>query len=146
MIAEFAPWSRVTFGDIQAIPGARNTVPEQLVLAVDLRHPDQSTLEEIDRRFRDIAAQECGKLNLVAEIRDEWRSPAVKFDENCIDAVRQSTQALGYSNKEMFSGAGHDSVYISKVVPTSMIFIPCEKRHLPQRGRVCHAARYRGRM
>jgi N-carbamoyl-L-amino-acid hydrolase len=127
MIAEFAPWSRVTFGDIQAIPGARNTVPEQLVLAVDLRHPDQSTLDEMDRRFRDIARQECEQLNLAAEIHDEWQSPAVKFDADCIEAVRQSTQALGYRNKEMFSGAGHDAVYISKVVPTSMIFVPCEK-------------------
>ena len=127
MTAEFAPWSRVTFGDIKAIPGARNTVPEHLVLAVDLRHPDQSTLEEMDRRFRDIAGQECEKLRLTAEIHDEWQSPAVKFNENCIEAVRQSTKSLGYSYKEMFSGAGHDSVYISRVVPTSMIFIPCEK-------------------
>jgi len=127
MIAEYAPWSRVTFGDIKAVPGARNTVPEQLVMAVDLRHPDQSILDEMDRRFRDIAKQECEKLNLASEIHDEWRSPAVKFDENCIEAVRQSTNALGYTHKEMFSGAGHDSVYISRVVPTSMIFIPCEK-------------------
>ncbi len=127
MTAEFAPWSRVTFGDIKALPGSRNTIPEQLVLAVDLRHPDQPTLEQMDHRFRDIAEQECEKLKLSGEIHDEWRSPAVKFDQNCIDAVRRSTQALGYSYKEMFSGAGHDSVYISRVVPTSMIFVPCEK-------------------
>jgi N-carbamoyl-L-amino-acid hydrolase len=127
MIAEFAPWSRVTFGDIKALPGSRNTVPEQLVMAVDLRHPDQSILDEMERRFRDIAKQECEKLNLASEINDEWRSPAVKFDENCIESVRQSTNALGYSYKEMFSGAGHDSVYVSRVAPTSMIFIPCEK-------------------
>ena len=102
-------------------------MPEQLVIAVDLRHPDQSVLDEMDRRFRDIAKQECEKLNLTSEIHDEWRSPAVKFNEDCIESVRQSTTALGYSYKEMFSGAGHDSVYVSRVVPTSMIFIPCEK-------------------
>ncbi len=127
MTAEFAPWSRVTFGDIEALPGSRNTIPEQLVLAVDLRHPDQPTLDQMDRRFRAIAEQECEKLKLSGEIHDEWQSPAVKFDQNCIEAVRRSTQALGYSYKEMFSGAGHDSVYISRVVPTSMIFVPCEK-------------------
>ena len=27
---------------------------------------------------------------------------------------------------EMVSGAGHDSVYVSRVAPTSMIFIPCK--------------------
>ena len=33
---------------------------------------------------------------------------------------------LGYSSMDMFSGAGHDSVYLSSVAPTGMIFIPCE--------------------
>ena len=49
------------------------------------------------------------------------------FDTSCIDAVRKATVDLGYSNKEMVSGAGHDAVYVSRVAPTSMIFIPCEK-------------------
>jgi N-carbamoyl-L-amino-acid hydrolase len=26
---------------------------------------------------------------------------------------------------EMVSGAGHDSLYLAKVVPTRMIFVPC---------------------
>ena len=32
----------------------------------------------------------------------------------------------GYSHMEMVSGAGHDSLYLAKVAPTSMIFVPCE--------------------
>ncbi len=41
-------------------------------------------------------------------------------------AVRSATAKLGYSNMEMVSGAGHDSLYIASVAPTSMIFVPCE--------------------
>ena len=61
------------------------------------------------------------------QIKDEWNSAAVTFDENCINAVRSSVQDLKIDYEEMFSGAGHDSVYVSKVAPTSMIFIPCEE-------------------
>ncbi|WP_288129016.1 Zn-dependent hydrolase [Microbulbifer sp.] len=122
-----APWARVTFGDIRAEPGSRNTVPEKLVLAVDLRHPDQQVLDTMDKSFREIAAGTAAELGLEHQIRDEWRSPAVRFDEKCVEAVRSSVAELGYSNKEMVSGAGHDSVYISRVAPTSMIFVPCEK-------------------
>ncbi|MBX2859184.1 MAG: Zn-dependent hydrolase [Cellvibrionaceae bacterium] len=118
--------SRVTFGDIKAVPGSRNTVPEQLILAVDLRNPDQSVLEEMDQAFRKISKDICEPLGLVCEIKDEWRSPAVVFDKHCVSAVRDATHQLGYSHKEMFSGAGHDSVYVSRVAPTSMIFIPCK--------------------
>ncbi|MEO0339722.1 MAG: M20/M25/M40 family metallo-hydrolase, partial [Bacteroidota bacterium] len=40
--------------------------------------------------------------------------------------VSKASQKLGIPAKEMVSGAGHDAVYISKVAPTSMIFIPCK--------------------
>lgn len=127
MVKEYAPWSRLTFGDIKAEPGSRNTVPERLVVAVDLRHPEQAVLDEMDRRFRAIVEEESSRYGLQSSIRDEWTSPAVVFDQNCVTAVRQAVDQLGYSNMEMFSGAGHDSVYVSRVAPTSMIFVPCEK-------------------
>ena len=46
------------------------------------------------------------------------------FDDGCINAVRQAMQQSGYGRREMVSGAGHDACHASKVVPTSMIFIP----------------------
>ncbi len=122
-----APLARVTFGDIKALPGSRNTVPEQLVLAIDLRHPDQARLTKMDAELRKISADVCQSYGLSADIHDEWNSPAVAFDEHCVEAVRAAVTEHGYSHLEMFSGAGHDSVYVSRVVPTSMIFIPCEK-------------------
>ncbi len=127
MVAEYAPWSRVTFGDIKVEPGSRNTVPERMVLAVDLRHPNQETLIEMDRRFRAIVDEECHKVGLQSQIVEEWNSPAGEGDVDCVSAVRSAVDELGYSNMDMFSGAGHDSVYVSRVAPTSMIFVPCEK-------------------
>ena len=126
LIDAHAPWSRVTFGDIAVSPGSRNTMPETLVLAVDLRHPDQAVLDSMEDAFKAIVATTAEKFGLSAEVHEEWKSPAVSFDKNCIEAVRQSTHDLGYTCKEMFSGAGHDAVYLSRVAPTSMIFIPCE--------------------
>ena len=123
---KFAPLARVTFGDAKVSPGSRNTVPEQIVLAVDLRHPHEDTLKEMDLLFREIAQQTCSECDVEYEVKDEWHSPAVTFDKHCIQAVRSSVQELHIDYEEMFSGAGHDSVYVSKVAPTAMIFIPCE--------------------
>ena len=41
-------------------------------------------------------------------------------------AVRRATEALGLASRPITSGAGHDAVYVSRVAPTGMIFIPCE--------------------
>ena len=62
--AERSPWGRATFGDIRAEPGARNTVPQTMVLAVDLRHPDQSVLDEMDVQLRTIVDEEAAQFGL----------------------------------------------------------------------------------
>ena len=126
LVAEQAPWARITFGDIRAEPGSRNTVPEKLLLSVDLRHPDEDVLEEIDHSMRNTVDEVCRELDMQGEVHNEWLSPSVKFDQDCIQAVQSAVDLLGYSNRQMVSGAGHDSVYVSRVAPTSMIFIPCE--------------------
>jgi len=39
--------------------------------------------------------------------------------------VRQAAARLGYSAREIVSGAGHDAIYVARKVPTAMIFVPC---------------------
>jgi len=126
LAADHGPWARATFGDVTASPGSRNTVPQSVTLAVDLRHPDKQVLASIDQSFREITERVCKDHGLTGEIRDEWNLPPVSFNENCIAAVQTAVDRLGYSNKSMVSGAGHDAGYVANVAPTSMIFIPCE--------------------
>jgi N-carbamoyl-L-amino-acid hydrolase len=123
---EYGPWGRATFGDIMAEPGSRNTVPERLTVHVDLRHPDPKILDDMDARFREMVARHCEMHKLTGAVQEIWHMPVTQFDEKCVNAVRESTQELGYSNMEMVSGAGHDSLYVAAVAPTSMIFVPCE--------------------
>ena len=126
LIESHAPWARVTFGDIRAEPGSRNTVPERVTITVDMRHPDQSVLDDLDQAFRRIVDTECGTRDLSGTVPWEWHSPAVVFAEACVNAVQSAAQMLEYDHIPIVSGAGHDSVYVSRVAPTSMIFVPCE--------------------
>lgn len=126
LIDTHAPWARVTFGDTRAEPGSRNTVPERVTITVDMRHPDQAVLDSMDQAFRKMVEAECGARNLSGSVPWEWHSPAVVFDEACVKAVESAALALDYDHMSIVSGAGHDSVYVSRVAPTSMIFVPCE--------------------
>src|ERR1700693_5106510 len=51
--------------------------------------------------------------------------PPVVFDVSCVAAVRTGVEKERLATREIVSGPGHDAVYVSKVVPTSMIFVPC---------------------
>ena len=52
--------------------------------------------------------------------------PPCAFDESCVSAVRNATEALGYSSMDVVSGAGHDAIYVSRLAPAGMIFVPCK--------------------
>lgn len=123
---EYGPSARVTFGDARFEPGSRNTVPEKIVITIDLRHPEEGTLTGMERRLGEIVADESQSVDVTGSVRNEWQSPAIRFNEHCIQAVADSAAALDYPAMRLVSGAGHDSVYLSSVAPTAMVFVPCK--------------------
>jgi N-carbamoyl-L-amino-acid hydrolase len=121
-----APDGRVTFGFIEAQPGSSNTVPGRLELTVDIRHPDAQAYQAMLGAFQQTVVSACESLQLEHVLNCFWEAPGVSFDEACIGAVRQSVEILGYSHRDIVSGAGHDACNVASVAPTSMIFVPCE--------------------
>ena len=118
--------ARLTIGEFRVYPGSRNTVPSRVEFSIDMRHPDVEEFDRLDQQLKYTVGQFDAVSNLQAQINRIWRSPPIQFDSECIDVVRNSASICGYDFNEMVSGAGHDSVYISRVAPTSMIFIPCD--------------------
>ena len=40
--------------------------------------------------------------------------------------VREGSKAFGYSHRDIVSGAAHDAVYMARIAPAAMVFVPCE--------------------
>lgn len=121
---DFMPDARATVGMAQITPNSRNVVPGKVFFSVEFRHPQEAVLEQMEQRLL-AAVAEVGANGLSAHAERIFQYPPVRFDQGCIDSVRQAAQTLGYSHREMVSGAGHDACYLSRVAPTAMIFIPC---------------------
>ncbi|PWJ42415.1 Zn-dependent hydrolase [Sediminitomix flava] len=123
---QFAPDSRATIGDIVPTPAVRNTVPSELNITVDLRHPQSEILDEMHYRLQEIISQYHNQNGIEVTLEEIWHSPPVAFAQDVIEAIQASVEDLKVPHMKMVSGAGHDSVYLSRVTPTAMIFIPCE--------------------
>ncbi len=104
----------------------RNTIAGEVLMSVDIRHPDAEAFAGLDRDMRATAEAIAAERGVTIEIDEIWVSPPVAFDTGCVDAVRGAARLLGYDHMDMVSGAGHDAVYVSRVAPTAMIFVPCE--------------------
>ena len=126
MAGKYRPHARLTFGYINASPGSGNTVPGQLELTVDIRHPEKTAYDAMIAECRDHVSSECKKLRMRARVECFWEAPGVEFDSDCVAAVRKAVAITGYDSMVLISGAGHDACNLSAVAPTGMIFIPCE--------------------
>ncbi|KAI9020349.1 N-carbamyl-L-amino acid hydrolase [Hyaloraphidium curvatum] len=120
------PLARSTVGVFEVSPGSINTVPEKVFFSVDLRHEDDAVVEKMEGMVRELVERIAKDVKLFDfKFERIWESPAVKFAPSILDSIETSVKSIGLPYKRMVSGAGHDSVYTSRVCNTGMIFIPC---------------------
>ncbi len=122
--AEYGEAARLTVGKISTHPSSPNTVPQRVTFTLDVRHPSQVKLDQLSQEILALCQSHAEPLSTDIDVL--WQSPAVEFDATCVGAIARAAEALELSSMPIVSGAGHDSVYLSSVGPTAMIFVPCK--------------------
>ncbi len=120
------PHGRGTVGMVQVHPNSRNVIPGRVKFSIDLRNATDALCEAMDADIRAVAAKLSADSGLPIEITPVSAYPAQPFHADCIAAVQKAADTLGYSNMRAVSGAGHDAVYMARLAPAGMIFIPCK--------------------
>ncbi len=117
----------VTVGAVHVTPNARNTVPRRVHFTIDCRHPSNDVVAEAAQRMRAACDTVAAELSVDMAFNQTSHRDAVVFDDGVIRAIRSAADALGYAQKDMYSGAGHDACNLAYLAPTAMVFVPCEK-------------------
>ncbi len=126
LAGEIGKGALATTGVIDAYPNSRNVVPSRVFTTIDLRHTEVEVLDQMEGKLDETVSAISSKYRVSGKLDRIWNSPPVQFDAECVDAVRESAKKTGYPMREIVSGAGHDAVYVSRIAPTAMIFIPCK--------------------
>jgi N-carbamoyl-L-amino-acid hydrolase len=114
-----------TVGICDVFPGAVNSIPSRVTLSVDVRDTDQV------RRDAVLSALERASESAGAKRQVSVRSQLLNADApaDCdpavIAALSDSCREHGLKFLTMVSRAYHDSLFLSRVAPTGMLFIPC---------------------
>ncbi|MBO9467448.1 Zn-dependent hydrolase [Tropicibacter sp. R15_0] len=112
-------------GHIDVYPNSRNIIPGKVVFTIDMRTHLLDKLEAMVAELMEKAPKLCEDIGVEfsAEIVGQFNPPA--FDEACVAAIREGAEAMGYSHRDIISGAGHDACWINDVAPTAMVMCPC---------------------
>jgi beta-ureidopropionase / N-carbamoyl-L-amino-acid hydrolase len=112
-------------GHVEVYPNSRNIIPGRTVFTIDVRSPSLPVLQDMEARLRAGAADIAATLGLGIDIEEVGHFDPVTFDEGCVSAVRRAAERLGYSHRNLVSGAGHDACWVNRVAPAAMVMCPC---------------------
>lgn len=124
-----------TVGKIEALPGAGNVIPGEVMLNLELRDLSSEKIWKIynvlEGKAKEFAKASGTELSIVHQ---EVASKPALADPIIQKAIEISATELGFSTMYLPSGAGHDSQEMARITPIGMIFIPSKNgiSHAPK--------------
>jgi N-carbamoyl-L-amino-acid hydrolase len=122
---DYQPDAVGAVGHMEVYPNSRNIIAGRTVFTIDIRSPEKEVLDAMDGRIREGIDTICEALDIQYAIEQVGHFDPVTFDPGCVQAVRDAAERLGYTHRNIVSGAGHDACWINRVAPTAMVMCPC---------------------
>lgn len=126
LATSIGPPQVATVGKIDLHPNLVNVVAATATLTVDLRHTDDSVLQEAEASLQAELSRLAAAEGVAISTRSLARFEPVEFDRSVADLIEQTAQSFDLSTLRMPSGAGHDAQMLARVCPTAMIFTPSQ--------------------
>jgi N-carbamoyl-L-amino-acid hydrolase len=114
-----------TVGTCAVFPGAVNSVPSRVRLGIDIRDTDPVRRETVMRAVRHDCAEIAARRGVaITEELVNADEPA-QSSAHIVSVLEKVCGELGVAAKKMVSRAYHDSLFMARVAPIAMVFIPC---------------------
>jgi ureidoglycolate amidohydrolase len=114
-----------TVGICELFPGAVNSIPSRVRMTIDLRDIDEArrdaVLLKIEEAFEEVAL----RRGVEADLQQVNADPPAHCAPLVVDTLVQACKTHGLPFERMISRAYHDSLFMSRIAPTAMLFIPC---------------------
>ncbi len=114
-----------TVGICDVFPGAVNSIPSRVTITTDVRDIDgarrDGVLDSLATTVSAVSARRGVKITTELVNAD----PPATCDAVILTKMEESAKAAGKSYKKMVSRAYHDSLFMARIAPVAMLFIPC---------------------
>lgn len=117
--------SVATTGLCEVFPGAINGIPSRVRLGMDIRDVDEARRDGMLRDLEQACAWVSERRGVKTSIETINRDAPAACDPGIIGALSAACEKHGFAFDSMVSRAYHDSLFMSRVCPTAMLFIPC---------------------
>ncbi len=121
-----SPDTVATTGVCRVHPGAINSIPDRVTLEIDVRDIDLTARDRAVAAVRKSIDEIAVRRRVNALVDSLNADPPAAMAGAVIEAIGAACAALGLASRPMISRAYHDSLFMARIAPTGMIFIPCK--------------------
>jgi ureidoglycolate amidohydrolase len=114
-----------TVGICEVFPGAVNSVPSRVQLSLDVRDIDQHRRDSVLSNIFNDGGRIAARRGVTVQIETINADAPAVCDERIVETIASAAESSGLAFQKMVSRAYHDSLFMARVAPTGMIFIPC---------------------
>jgi ureidoglycolate amidohydrolase len=114
-----------TVGMCEVFPGAVNSIPSRVRLSVDIRDTDLQRRDVVIRTFEATSKAVSAKRQVSIQIELLNADAPADCAPALIEAISQSCRQHELNFLPMVSRAYHDSLFVARIAPVAMLFIPC---------------------
>ncbi|RIH88872.1 N-carbamoyl-L-amino acid hydrolase [Meiothermus luteus] len=114
-----------TTGFCEVHPNAINSVPSRVRLEIDVRDVEQSRRDQVVRNILQGVEQVCTRRNIRYSVEIINMDPPAKSASEVLRALVEACGEASVRFKLMVSRAYHDALFMARIAPTAMLFIPC---------------------
>ncbi len=116
-----------TCGLVEVKPGAINSIPCDVKMEVDFRDTDREARDKALARIGEGVREICHRRGIGIDWQVINQDPPALCDPALVALAGRKAAAAGFRHRRMVSRAYHDSLFMARICPTAMIFIPCFK-------------------
>jgi ureidoglycolate amidohydrolase len=113
-----------TTGVCDVFPGAVNSIANRVRLEVDVRDIDLARRDTVLRKIAEATATTSARRGVAVRTETINADAPAQCAPNVVDALERACNTHHASYQRMISRAYHDSLFLSSVAPTAMLFIP----------------------
>ncbi len=114
-----------TVGVCDVFPGAVNSIPSRVRIEVDVRDIDQARRDSVLAGISAACGETAGRRGVVVRSEVVNADPPARCAPAVVEALGKACDTHGFPYDRMISRAYHDSLFMSRIAPSAMLFIPC---------------------
>jgi ureidoglycolate amidohydrolase len=114
-----------TVGICDVFPGAVNSIPAKVRLSVDIRDTSLQRRDAVMHSLEQVCHATSAKRQVTIQSELLNADAPAESGPSVVTALRQACEKHGFEFLPMTSRAYHDSLFISRIAPVAMLFIPC---------------------